>query len=577
MPTQQQQLMQQLVELTEAVKELAAPTAGIRRSNSPGGRRSSSTSRSIEPAPVTDADRVRQRVAFSYQALGTLTGRVSTATGREFDVPVVPGRPRRQRDRLRGPAARRELGRTRDRRKGRAAADPPHPRRRRQRRSVRRRPPAIRPREGLPQAVRASEPIGLDGVPAHGARSADRLSGSDWPRSGPPSPSSRPNSPSPEKRSQSCFSALPNCSKPRAAPANDVLLVHPLQLSRWLDEAWASAPHGPRVADRLRPRPQAPFLGDAGIVDVLDLPAQSAPPALLAPSGIAAAGRRAGSPGVREQSTRRRSRAAVAPPDLRLPDRVHRRLRGDGRGGAPAGRRRDARHPVAPTARSWVRATEELFFRDPPLFSITGIASEARPRPRVTRRNAYWRMFGIDLPHPLPARWPRPAAPSAGWKADVGGGVNTDFREKWTELLRQVWLGIENARNTSGRNATDREYVAFLCQSHQGHAEHAPARRAAGPRGVRARHDAELVPPDPGDRHADRAGPQGGGDQPGRPAGADRAAGRHGPGRAVARAVRAGRPDVQRCCGRSSSGCSTIRPPRGRPLFDGDHRAGAQT
>jgi len=88
MPTQQEQLMQQLVELTEAVKTLAAR---------PGHPPAETPQRPPvvvdvdidEPAPVTDADRVRQRVAFSYQALGTLTGRVSTATGREFDVPVV--------------------------------------------------------------------------------------------------------------------------------------------------------------------------------------------------------------------------------------------------------------------------------------------------------------------------------------------------------------------------------------------------------------------------------------------------------------------------------------------------------
>jgi hypothetical protein len=40
----------------------------------------------------------------------------------------------------------------------------------------------------------------------------------------------------------------------------------------------------------------------------------------------------------------------------------------------------------------------ELFFRDPPLYSITGVTSEMRPHARVARRNAYWRMFGFDLP-----------------------------------------------------------------------------------------------------------------------------------------------------------------------------------
>ncbi len=80
--------MQQLVELTEAVKELA-----VRPGHSPlelPGRPPVVIDVDIDDADrVTDADRVHQRVAFSYQALGTLTGRVSTATGREFDVPVV--------------------------------------------------------------------------------------------------------------------------------------------------------------------------------------------------------------------------------------------------------------------------------------------------------------------------------------------------------------------------------------------------------------------------------------------------------------------------------------------------------
>jgi hypothetical protein len=67
----QAQLGELLVGLTDAVNRLAEHTA---------------------PEPittgVTEADRIRERVAFSYRALGTLTGRVST-TGTAFDVPVV--------------------------------------------------------------------------------------------------------------------------------------------------------------------------------------------------------------------------------------------------------------------------------------------------------------------------------------------------------------------------------------------------------------------------------------------------------------------------------------------------------
>jgi hypothetical protein len=80
----QQQLMQQLVELTEAVKDLAERSA-----------RPPAVDADVDADDTparTDAERVQQRVAFSYRALGALTGRVSTA-GREFDVRVVRARP----------------------------------------------------------------------------------------------------------------------------------------------------------------------------------------------------------------------------------------------------------------------------------------------------------------------------------------------------------------------------------------------------------------------------------------------------------------------------------------------------
>ncbi len=129
------------------------------------------------------------------------------------------------------------------------------------------------------------------------------------------------------------------------------------------------------------------------------------------------------------------------------------------------------------------------------------------------------------------------------WQADTGS-VNTDFREKWAELLRQVWLGIENQNNGIGPNATDAEFVAFLAEALRDMLGDAPPRRAAGARGVRLRLHDELVPPHLGVGHADRDRPQGPGHQRRRPPGQDRPAGRHGAGGPVPRAVRAVRPDV---------------------------------
>jgi hypothetical protein len=74
------QLLAQLVALTDAVRQLAE-------------RPTPPPPASFETA--TNADRIRQRVAFGYQALGTLMGRVSSASGDEFDVRVVLARRRR--------------------------------------------------------------------------------------------------------------------------------------------------------------------------------------------------------------------------------------------------------------------------------------------------------------------------------------------------------------------------------------------------------------------------------------------------------------------------------------------------
>jgi hypothetical protein len=106
----------------------------------------------------------------------------------------------------------------------------------------------------------------------------------------------------------------------------------------------------------------------------------------------------------------------------------------------------------------WARATEELFFRDPPLFHILGATSMLRPRAQDNRWNAYYRMFGCTPPQARPDD-------VAAWKLDVGAGANLRFIELWHELLRQVWMGVQNARNAVGANPTDPSYLAYLCQT----------------------------------------------------------------------------------------------------------------
>jgi hypothetical protein len=240
---------------------------------------------------------------------------------------------------------------------------------------------------------------------------------------------------------------------------NDVFRIHPLQLSRWLDEAWAGAATIPAFG---QPTAAAlePFLGNVDVITTLDLPKPiPATGQEIAPSGITLA-----TPDEFNNQV-----FPISTPGLAWDHLIYAYLiesTGVFEVMAEVLRRLtigESLDTLSNDGLRWVRATEEMFFRDPPLFSISSVVSEVRPDDRVNRRNAMWRMFGMDLPHPVPTRWQlQGGAGEAAWKSDLGGGVNAGFREKWTELLRQIWLGIENSRNNSGANATDREYVAFL-------------------------------------------------------------------------------------------------------------------
>jgi hypothetical protein len=102
----------------------------------------------------------------------------------------------------------------------------------------------------------------------------------------------------------------------------------------------------------------------------------------------------------------------------------------------------------------WLRATEELFFRDAGFSFISSIQSSVRPDPRATRRNAYYRMFAMDLNHGGRDNQPVPYL-----KAEA---ANRDFVATLEQLLREAWRGYINARNTSGANTTDDSVLADL-------------------------------------------------------------------------------------------------------------------
>jgi hypothetical protein len=103
--------------------------------------------------------------------------------------------------------------------------------------------------------------------------------------------------------------------------------------------------------------------------------------------------------------------------------------------------------PTTVNSPAWLRATEELFFRDPPPFSITNVAGHLRSDLRASRRNAYQRMFGMELNHGADNNSPYPFV-----RADA---ANNEFVSTFEELLREVWVGFTNRTTTSGANPTD--------------------------------------------------------------------------------------------------------------------------
>ncbi|MEU1183842.1 hypothetical protein ABZ464_40710 [Streptomyces sp. NPDC005820] len=103
--------------------------------------------------------------------------------------------------------------------------------------------------------------------------------------------------------------------------------------------------------------------------------------------------------------------------------------------------------PTPATVR-WLEATEALFFRTQSPYAPHDATGSLRPDADAVRRNAYHRLLGLDLRHARdgrPGAHPYVRSPSA----------NLGFVQHFQELLGKVWDGIENARNTSGPNATD--------------------------------------------------------------------------------------------------------------------------
>jgi hypothetical protein len=254
--------------------------------------------------------------------------------------------------------------------------------------------------------------------------------------------------------------------------AQKVFRLHPTQIAYFLDEVWDFARRTPQIPDASGEKDLvffAPFFDDT-VLDALDLPTQPGDDqftstdgldAFLAPSGINAGGR---------FEWNGKPNQLFCPPLLWhhlsyayvlestgiveiFAEVVRRLVVGETMG------------VLSPDSIAWLRATEQLFFRDSSPFSVASVLSDVRPYDRTNRRNAYWRMFGMDLAHAVPPLWAG-AGPLGDWKG-LTGPVNLDFRQKWSELLRQIWIGVENRANVTGPNPADPSYIALLARALQ--------------------------------------------------------------------------------------------------------------
>lgn len=199
-----------------------------------------------------------------------------------------------------------------------------------------------------------------------------------------------------------------------------VFALHPMQVARFLEESWAARPGGVAAPPLLDvPGPLIPFERTSGI------PAPSPP--LLWEHLI----------------------YAYMVENTRVYE-IFRRVLEEFLYGERLG------IPSADSQR-WLRTTEQLFYSAEAPFQIFSLTSWVRPDIRAVRRNAYFRMFAMDLNHGTDDNRPYPYPRAVA--------SNTEFVPTFEQLLREVWVGVENERNISGPVQTDAGVIANLARA----------------------------------------------------------------------------------------------------------------
>ena len=104
-----------------------------------------------------------------------------------------------------------------------------------------------------------------------------------------------------------------------------------------------------------------------------------------------------------------------------------------------------------PETQRWLNATETLLFGAANPLATWLSTSSVRHDAEAVRRNAYWRLFGLDLAFGDEQN----GAPSYT-KANA---ANAGFVTLFEELLFELWQAMSNQRNTSGANSSDDDRI----------------------------------------------------------------------------------------------------------------------
>jgi hypothetical protein len=109
---------------------------------------------------------------------------------------------------------------------------------------------------------------------------------------------------------------------------------------------------------------------------------------------------------------------------------------------------------------NWIQNSERLFFKnDTP--KVSNLRSLIRPSSDFSRRNAYQRMFGMDLAF-------GDAESQNGPLAYIRSkSSNQQFIVLFERYLSEIWQGYINARNTSGANTSDTNILVEYAQQLQ--------------------------------------------------------------------------------------------------------------